>query len=351
VSRAVVVEIDGTHGEGGGSVVRTALAMSSLTGQAVAIRNVRGGLRKPGVNSVDCAIATILGLATSAEISAGLGDDVILFAPRKQLSPYRDRIDLNQLAKGSQPGSAPLILQSVLAPLARAGGVSRVSCRGGTHVPFAPTYDYIRMVTLQAMTQLGIYAAASIESAGYSHRGGGEVSLEIEPSQLNGFDFTKRGEMISLRAAVVISELPEVVGLRGVKRIEENAKRQGLEIKCDMIKLRSSTPGAAVTIAAEFEAGYGGSQSLGERGKPMEEVADEALFELIEWLNSEAGTDEFLSDQILLPAVMSREPCSFTTSRITATLTTTAWVIKQFMPAKITIIGKEGEAGEVTISP
>lgn len=347
----MLVELDGTHGEGGGSVVRTALAMSALTGQPVAIRNVRGGLRKPGVNAVDCAIAKALGAATDAEVSAGLGDEAILFAPQRHISPFRDRIDLNQLAKGSQPGSAPLILQSVLAPLARAGGVSRVSCRGGTHVPFAPTYDYFRMVTLPAMTRLGIYAAASIESAGYSHRGGGEVSLEIEPSALNGFDLSKRGELETIRAAIVTSELPESVGIRGVRRIEENGRRQGMEIHCELIKLRSATPGAAVTLAAELENGYGGSQSLGERGKPMEDVADEAFFELIHWLNSDATTDEFLSDQILVPAVMSREPCSFTTSRITPTLTTTAWVIKQFMPAKITILGQEGGKGEVSVSP
>lgn len=347
----MVVELDGTHGEGGGSVVRTALAMSALTGQPVAIRNVRGGLRKPGVNAVDCAIAKALGAATDAEVSAGLGDEVILFAPRRPISPFRDRIDLNQLAKGSQPGSAPLILQSILAPLARGGGISRVSCRGGTHVPFAPTYDYFRMVTLPAMTRLGIYAAASIESAGYSHRGGGEVSLEIEPSAFNGFDFSTRGELESVRAAIITSELPESVGIRGVRRIEENAKRQGMEVQCDYIKLRSSTPGAAVTLAAEFENGYGGSQSLGERGKPMEDVADEAFYELVHWLNSNATTDEFLPDQILIPAVMSREACHFTTSRITSTLTTTAWVIKQFMPVKITILGKEGAQGEVTINP
>jgi RNA 3'-terminal phosphate cyclase (ATP) len=201
------------------------------------------------------------------------------------------------------------------------------------------------------MTRLGIYAAASIESAGYSHRGGGEVSLEIEPSALNGFEFVKRGELLSIRAAVVISDLPEAVGIRGVKRIEEVAKRQALDVRCEMLKIRSSTPGAAVTLAAECENGYGGSQSLGERGKPMEDVADDAVFELVHWINSDAGTDEFLSDQILLPAVLSRENCAFTTSKITPTLTTTAWVIKQFMPARITIIGKEGERGEVTIAP
>ncbi|MCH8274541.1 MAG: hypothetical protein IH851_07110 [Armatimonadetes bacterium] len=344
---AAAVELDGAHGEGGGSIVRTALAMSALTGQPVAIRNVRGGLRKPGVGPIDLAIAEALSLATRAETSARLGDDLLLFAPRKPLAPVRHRIDLNAIAKGVQPGSAVLILLSLLVPLARSGGIGLISCRGGTHVPFAPTYDYFRFVTLPALARAGVVALPAIQSAGYSHRGGGEVSLEIEPSGLNGFEFEERGAMLSVRAAVVISELPEATGIRGSSRLEQLAKKNDLDMKVEMHKLRSPGPGAAVTIGAEFAGALGGAQALGQRGKPMEEVVDEAFYDFIHWLNGDAGTDQFLADHLVLPAALCDEPCAYTTSRITLTLTTTVWVIKQFMPAKITVYGEEGEPGEV----
>src|SRR5438477_5852747 len=200
------VEIDGAHGEGGGSVVRIALAVASLTGQAVAIRNVRGALRRPGVNAIDAALARALGETTDAEISAQLGDDVLLFAPKKPLGPLRDRVDLNAIAKGSQPGSAALILQSLLVPLARAGAVSHLTCRGGTHVPYSPTYEYFRAVTLPAMARAGIAAFPSMESAGYPPRGGGEVSIEIEPSAFCGFKLEERGPLQMAKAFVVTSE-------------------------------------------------------------------------------------------------------------------------------------------------
>src|SRR5687768_2150018 len=200
-STAVVV--DGAYGEGGGSVVRTALAVSSLTGQALEIRNVRGGLRRTGVAPIDTAIASALGVATRAEVSARVGDEILRFAPKQQIQPFRENIDLNELAAGTQPGSAVLTLQTVMTPLARAGGMSHITCRGGTHIPFAPTYEYFRSVTLPAMAQAGVVGVSSMSAAGYPPRGGGLVDLEIEPSALNGFEWSVRGEMQQCKAFVV----------------------------------------------------------------------------------------------------------------------------------------------------
>src|SRR5205085_10244301 len=138
------------------------------------------------------------------------------------------------------------------------------------------------------------------------------------------------------KAFVVTSELPEAVSRRGAERLHELARKNSLDMSVEVVRPRASSPGAAVTCTAIYENGYGGSQCIGQRGKPMEEVAEEAFFDLTTWLNSKETTDEFLADQLVLPAAFSQEPCFFSTSRITSTLTTSAWVIKQFMPAKIT---------------
>lgn len=42
------VELDGRTGEGGGQVVRVAIAIAALTGQAVTITNVRGNRERGG---------------------------------------------------------------------------------------------------------------------------------------------------------------------------------------------------------------------------------------------------------------------------------------------------------------
>lgn len=344
------VEIDGAYGEGGGSVVRTALAVSALTGQPLEIRNVRGGLRRPGVSPIDAALANALGASTRADVSARVGDEILRFAPKQQIQPLRDNLDLNELSAGTQPGSAVLALQTMMTPLARAGAMSYISCRGGTHVPFAPTYEYFRGVTLPAMALAGVVGVSSMASAGYPPRGGGTVDLEIEPSALNGFEWLSRGEMVQCKAFVVGSELPDAVLKRGAAHLTNLSKKDTLPMDVETVKPSSRAPGAAVTCIAIFERGFAGYQSIGERGKPMETVCEEAYSDLIVWINGEATVDEFLADQMLIPAAFSGEKCLFKTNRITPTLTTAAWVIKQFMPAKITILGKEGQPGDVKVA-
>ncbi|RMG22531.1 MAG: RNA 3'-phosphate cyclase [Armatimonadetes bacterium] len=343
------LEIDGSHGEGGGSIVRAALSVSALTGKPVRIYNVRGGLRKPGANVVDLALLRILGSCTEAHIQCRYGDTDIFFAPKRQLRPFRDRFDLSNLAKGSAPGSVPLILQTVLVPLSRAGRISTVTLKGGTHVPYSPTYEYFENVALKAFEELGVYAWPSLTAAGYSPAGGGEVSLEIEPSQLNGFDFREPGALKSIHAWIVTSELPEHVRKRGVERLERLAHRDGLDIKIRALKPHASSPGAAVTIGAYMDAGYGGGQSLGHRGKPMEQVVEEAYEDFLEYLDSGCGVDRYLADHLVLPACLCHEPAVFTTARITSTLLTVAWVVKQFMPVRLTVHGKENESGEIRV--
>lgn len=346
---STAVIIDGAYGEGGGSVVRTALSVSALTGQPLEIRNVRGGLRRPGIAPIDTAIANSLGAATRAEVSARVGDDLLRFTPKQQIQPLREDVDLNELAAGTQPGSAVLTLQTIITPLARAGGMSYVSCRGGTHIPFSPTYEYFRSVTLPAMALVGVVGVSSMSSAGYPPRGGGNVDLEIEPSALNGFEWASRGDMVQCKAFVVGSELPDAVLKRGSAHIANLCKKDSLPMDVETVKPTSKNPGAAVTCIAIFERGFAGYQAIGERGKPMEIVCEEAYSSLVMWLNGEATVDEFLADQMLIPAAFSGEKCLYKTNRITPTLTTAAWVIKQFMPAKIAILGKEGQPGDVKI--
>lgn len=345
------LEIDGAHGEGGGSIVRTALALSALTGQAVRIANVRGGLQRPGVNPVDLALLRIFSHCTDAVFGGELGDAEIFFQPRAALRPYRGNLDIGKVARVSPSGSATLIAQTLLVPLSQTGRLSGFRLRGGTHVPYAPTYEYLEMVTLPALAEAGVGAWCSLAFAGYASGGAGEIEMEVEPSALCGFDFSKPGELLDARAVVVTSELPEHVRSRGVERLEALARRDGIELGVRVLRPQASAPGAAVTVTARLERGFGGGQSLGQRGKPMEEVVDEAYAGFIEFLNSGCGVDGHLADQLVLPAALCREHASFTTSRVTPTLATVVWVVRQFIPVRLTLLGRENERGEIRVEP
>ena len=44
-----MIEIDGSFGEGGGQIVRTAVALCAVTGKSVHISKIRQGRPKPGL--------------------------------------------------------------------------------------------------------------------------------------------------------------------------------------------------------------------------------------------------------------------------------------------------------------
>jgi RNA 3'-terminal phosphate cyclase (ATP) len=69
-----MIVIDGSEGEGGGQVLRTALSLSLITGQPFRIENIRGGRARPGVlrqhvTAVEAACA--VGGAECEELAVG----------------------------------------------------------------------------------------------------------------------------------------------------------------------------------------------------------------------------------------------------------------------------------------
>lgn len=247
-------------------------------------------------------------------------------------------------------GATPLVAQTVLVPLLHANGPSRVTVIGGTHVPHAPDADYLETVYVPVLRGIGAEVRYHYGHAGFFPRGGGEIHLEIQPVQaLQTLDWTERGKVTALRAYVVTSQLPPAVGERGAAAVERFLKGVGRKAKIEVRDLPSRGPGAAVTVVAECENGGAGFTGLGERGKPMERVAEEACEQFMEWSNSGAPVDEHLADQLVLPLSLSYGESRWSTPQVTEHLRTVAWVARQFLPVQIEIEEQEGGAGTVTL--
>lgn len=358
--------LNGSHGEGGGALLRTALAVSALTQQPVRIHNVRGGMRTPGINSEDLCFIRALGLSCLARMQGDdLGSNDVTFVPTRPPYGLNHRLDVTEFEKGTVPGSALIVAHALLPVLARAGMYSRLVVHGETYNQNTLSYDAFERVTLAAHRRQGLYAYPHLVVAGYGFGARGEIGLEIEPSALQGIDWTKRGELEGLHAVIVTSEIQDSVAERGIEHLQRlfegedvqtrNSRRKAIPkapmpIEAEAIEVRSRAPGAFVTVWAEFERGYGVGTAMGARGVRMESVVESAVDNFMGWFASDATVDPFLADQLLLPAAMAEGPSAYTTSRITARLITMAWVIKQFLPIHITVHGREGEPGSVTIS-
>jgi RNA 3'-terminal phosphate cyclase (ATP) len=345
-----MLTIDGSYGEGGGQVLRTSLALSAITAQAVHINNIRAGRRKPGLQPQHLTSVRAAAKVCDAEAEgAKLDSQTLTFVPRSPPRPGTYTFDVAQAAKGGSAGSVSLILQTILVPLSLGEGTSQVTLRGGTHVAWSPPFDYVKRVYLPALARMGVKAKVNIRKWGWYPVGGGEVKLTVEgqgqASALMGLDLSRRRQLLRVRGLSASSNLPKHIRLRQEKAALQALRSGGVNARIDVVDAPAKGQGTIVFLWAEFEHAGAGFTSLGERGKPAERVAEEAALELLSFLQGEAALDRHLADQLVLPMALASGPSHFTTECVTQHLLTNAWVVNQFLPGRVDVEGGEGQAG------
>ncbi|MBS1724002.1 MAG: RNA 3'-terminal phosphate cyclase [Armatimonadetes bacterium] len=350
-SPAQTVVINGAHGEGGGALLRTALAMSALTQLPLRVHGVRGAMRRQGLNSEDLTFLQALAESCQAAVS---GDELeskeLTFAPSRPPQRLDHQFDVSAHEQGAVSGSAPVIVESLTPVLCRAGAYSRLSILGETHGQNTLGFDALEHVVTSVHRSQGVCVFPSLAWAGFGSASKGELLLEVEPSVPTALEWSDRGRLLELRATVSLGELSEDIGERGAKRLRQVFSERGHEIEVDVQVLRSRGPGASVTVWAQFERGAGSGTALGQRGLRIEAVADNAVRSFDEWFQSDATLDSFLADQVLLIAALAEGRTVYSTPRVTRRLVTMSWVIKQFLPIHITVKGEEGYPGTVTVA-
>jgi RNA 3'-terminal phosphate cyclase (ATP) len=337
--------IDGSYGEGGGQILRTSLSLAAMTGQAVEVVNVRAGRTKPGLQPQHLTSVRAAAALCDAELQGdSVGSTRLLFRPQTPPRPDRYRFEIGTA------GATTLVAQTVLLPLAHAAADAHVTVAGGTHVPHAPPAEYLEAVYLPALRRAGLDVRFAYPRAGFFPKGGGEVEIEIRAaSPAHPLDFTERGKLRSLTAFVVTAELPEHVADRGAAAVEEALRRVGRKATIERRDRPSHSPGAAVVLAAECDGGFGGFTALGHRGKPMEQVAEEACAAFMAWWKSGAPCDEHLADQLVLPMALAAGESRWTTATVTQHLRTVLWVTQQFLPIEASLDEQPDGGGTVTL--
>ena len=354
-----MLTINGSHGEGGGQVLRTTLALAALTGQAVRIDNIRAGRRKPGLHAQHLTgLLAAARLCNAAVEGACLGSQTLIFRPGSPPQAGEYHFDVAEQRKGGSAGAVTLVLQTVLLPLAWADGPSRVTIRGGTHVAWSPPYQYLERVYLPMLKRMGINARARLTRWGWYPKGGGEVTVAMEGvlgRNLEPQHLLERGELRRLHGLSAYAHLPDHVGERQARQVGKVLQAAGLELAVQVVDATSRSGhggiGSALMLFAEGEGWVAGFSALGKRGKPAERVADEAGADFLCWWHSGAAVEMHLADQLILPLALTGGPSSFTTCRVTQHLLTNAWVVEQLVPVHVEVEGVEGEAGHVRVAP
>jgi RNA 3'-terminal phosphate cyclase (ATP) len=344
------IDLNGAHGEGGGALVRTALAVSALTNQPVHIRNVRGALRKPGLTSEDLTVLKALATICQGEIEGDeIGSTTIAFSPRRAPMPFKEKLDVQAFEKGQTPGNALIVGHTLLPVLARAGGMSRLAIAGETHNTGAMTFDAFELGAGHVHRAQGLYTFPSLISSGFGFGGRGEVNIEIEPSVLEPLSWKVRGALLSVGARICWTDTPPDQVATVKDTLAELLQIKGIEAEIEEMPLHGKSPGLCATLYAQYECGAGVSSVCLGRGVRPGEVSSSVFSQFLAWWDSSATVDVYLADQMLLPACFANGKTFYSTPQITRRLLTMTWVIKEFVPLKITVLGREGEAGTVAI--
>ncbi|HET6381988.1 MAG TPA: RNA 3'-terminal phosphate cyclase [Armatimonadota bacterium] len=340
-----MLQIDGSYGEGGGQIIRTSLSLSILTSQPVEIVNIRARRSKPGLQPQHLtavrAAAAICGARLEGDAT---GSSRIVFAPQAPPQPGTYHFDIGTA------GSGPLVAQTILAPLARSAAASRVTIVGGTHVPHSPPAEYLETVYLPTIGRAGFVAHLETPLYGFFPRGGGRLEIQIPAqSELSPLDLTERGKLTRLKAFVVTSQLPDHVAQRGQSTVEKLMRAVGRSVEVERRDRPSHGPGAAVILCVECDPGRAAFTAIGARGKPMEQVAEEACAPFMEWWRSGAACDEHLADQLVLPLALAGAESRWTTPRVTDHLRTSLWVAQRFLSIDFSIQEEPGRPARITI--
>ncbi len=224
---------------------------------------------------------------------------------------------------------------------------------GGTFNPKAPAYSFLDSTWRAYLGAFGMPMALTMPSAGFYPRGGGRLEAWIEPASPIPWIQTDRGPLRRLRGIAGVANLREDIARRMRDRAVERLEAHGIAAEIELAQWPSVGQGASLSLTAEHEGAIPATfVGLGERGKPSEAVADEAVDQLLAFeAVAGAAVDPHSADQILLPMAFAPGRSEFTVSEVTEHLRTNVDTIAAFLDRSITIEEpeEEGRPGRVII--
>jgi len=347
------VTIDGSYGEGGGQILRSSLALSALTGKPLRIVHIRAKRKNPGLRPQHLTAVQAAAAVCQAQVEgAHIGSTELRFIPTA-LRAGEFRVDVS--ADQPSAGSGTLVFQTVFPALLFAPAPSTIRIvRCGTHVPMSPPADYLARVFLPTVARMGVEASLQLLKAGWFPAGGGELLARIQPmtAPLTPITWTERGALRRLWVFSALSNLPRSIAVRQANQAVNRLLAMGFQqsdMEVDIGELPSPSVGTVVLLIVETETGVAGFSALGERGKPAERVADEAVDAFAAHWRTDAPVDPHLADQLVLLMALAKGESVIRTSALTSHTATQIWLVEQFLPVRFEVAGKVGEVATLRV--
>lgn len=322
------IELDGSQGEGGGQVLRTALALSMITGQPVRLTNIRANRPKPGLMRQHLVAVQAAAQVCGADIGGtALGARELLFQPGAiEAGDYSFAI--------GTAGSSMLVLQTLIPALLFADGPSTLTVSGGTHNPMAPPAEFLQRAYGRALRDMGAVIDIRLLRHGFYPAGGGQVAAAVQPcAGLRRLELVEAGARRNVFAESFVAAVPPGVARRELDCI--GAAMGWEDSQLHLVRLPDDQgPGNVLLLTLESEHVTEVFAAFGEKALRAESVAKQVVQQARAYMMSGAAVSEHLADQLMLPMALAGGG-KFTVDRVSQHALTNADVIQRFLPVDI----------------
>ncbi len=329
-----VLHIDAAYGEGGGQVVRTAVALAAITGTRLHLRNIRARRSPSGLAPQHLAAVRAVGA-----LCGGHCEGLELRATSFDFVPVHPIGGDFSFDIGTA-GSITLVLQAVLPVTIHAPEPCRIRIIGGTDVRAAPPIDYFIHVLLPLLARMGLNAVCSVRRRGYYPRGGGVVELTTEPGRLAPLELISPGRLLGVEGRAHVANLPAHIPDRMIEAALSRMHEIGAAATIERAVLQGDDVighGGAVALWARTDHSVLGAARVAERGVPAETLGDSAAAELVADLKTGATLDLHAADQMLVYIALAGTGSTFTARAVSLHAETAMWLIGQFLPVRFRI--------------
>jgi RNA 3'-terminal phosphate cyclase (ATP) len=330
-----MIELDGSLGEGGGQILRTALTLAMVTGEPFRIRQIRARRSKPGLMRQHLVAVQAASLICGAQVEgAAVGSQELAFMPGPvRGGDYRFAI--------GTAGSCTLVLQTVLPALLLADGPSTLHLSGGTHNPMAPPVQFLQRAFLPRLAEMGAEIDVQLERFGFYPAGGGEVTARVRPcTQLRAREWMERGARTAAYAECFIAGIPGRVASRELECVGKAMNWSDDQLLSRTLPAEQG-PGNALLLTFEHENTTEVFAAFGEKTVTAEQVARHAVQRARHYIASRAAVSEYLADQLMLPLALAGGG-GFTVDDVSMHARTNAQVIETFLPVRFSFGQQDG---------
>ncbi len=360
--------IDGSYGEGGGQIVRTAVSLSAIIGKPIQITNIRSKRNKPGLRTQHFSAVKALADLFHAKVeNLKVGADWIKFTP-----PYYNHrfgrannfdYGITKIDIGTA-GSIANVLLTIIPAISFSGISHNLQILGGTDVQYGPTIDYLRYVVREIYASIGINFNIDVIRRGYYPKGGGIVNAQIKAINLPSYKLltnsyeVKQNDSAAIPTILIIRPpwpglmkikivstcsqlLPKHVAERQLSAAVSNLTKNGVDTIDDSLFTTttweiSSSPGSSILVFStsssnDSDGWYIGGDSIGQRGKRAERVGIEASNRFLESYLKNVPIDYRLADMLVLPLSLIKGRNQFRVAKITEHLKTNLSVISRIV--------------------